>query len=96
MTRPMTLTSRPGRMALIPRFIASSVRSTRSLTSSLTSPARNVALVSPWTPWMNAVTSTLTMSPSRITVVSGIPWQITSLSETQLDLGNDLYPRVDG
>jgi len=30
----------------------------------------------------------LTMSPSSTTVESGIPWQITSLSEVQQDLVN--------
>jgi hypothetical protein len=29
----------------------------------------------------------LTMSPSLITVSSGIPWQITSLSEVHSDFG---------
>ena len=29
----------------------------------------------------------LTMSPSWMTVVSGMPWQITSFSEVQQDLG---------
>ena len=32
---------------------------------------------------MKAVTSMLTMSPSWITVESGMPWQMTSLSEVQ-------------
>ncbi len=31
--------------------------------------------------------STLTMSPSAMTVSSGMPWQITSLSEVHSDLG---------
>ena len=31
--------------------------------------------------------STLTMSPSPITVSSGIPWQITSFSEVHSDFG---------
>ncbi|SKX84466.1 Uncharacterised protein [Mycobacteroides abscessus subsp. massiliense] len=38
----------------------------------------------------------LTMSPSSITVESGIPWQMISLSDVQHDLGNPLYPSVDG
>jgi hypothetical protein len=69
------------------RMVASWVRSTSSRTSSSTSPARNVAFVSPCTPPMNAVTSMLTMSPSWMTVESGMPWQITSLSDVQHDLG---------
>ena len=32
----------------------------------------------------------LTMSPSSTTVESGMPWQITSLSDVQHDLGNPL------
>ena len=71
----------------MPRIIASLVRSTRSRDSSSTLPARNVALVSPCTPPMYAVMSTLTMSPSMITVSSGIPWQMTSLSEVHSDFG---------
>jgi hypothetical protein len=39
---------------------------------------------------MYAVTSTLTMSPSSITVESGMPWQTTSLSEVQQDFGKPL------
>ncbi len=31
--------------------------------------------------------STFTMSPSAITVSSGMPWQMTSLSEVHSDLG---------
>lgn len=50
-------------------------------------PARKVALVSPCTPSMKAVTSMLTMSPSSITVESGIPWQMISFSEVQQDFG---------
>ncbi|SKZ48067.1 Uncharacterised protein [Mycobacteroides abscessus subsp. abscessus] len=49
------------------------MRSTRSRTSCETSPARNVALVSPCAPSMYAVTSMFTMSPSSMTVESGIP-----------------------
>ncbi|CFS60772.1 Uncharacterised protein [Mycobacterium tuberculosis] len=32
----------------------------------------------------------LTMSPSVITVESGIPWQMTSLRDVQHDFGNPL------
>ncbi len=71
----------------MPRIIASRVRSTSSRDSSVTSPARNVALVSPCTPPMKAVMSMLTMSPSRITVSSGMPWQMTSFSEVHSDFG---------
>jgi hypothetical protein len=39
---------------------------------------------------MNAVTSMLTMSPSSITVLSGMPWQTTSLRLVQHDLGKPL------
>jgi hypothetical protein len=52
-----------------------------------TSPTRNVAEVSPCTPSMKAVTSTLTMSPSRRRRESGIPWQTISLTEVHSDLG---------
>jgi hypothetical protein len=63
------------------------VRSTRSRVSSATSPARNVALVSPWTPSMYAVMSMLTMSPSSIRRLSGIQWQTTSLTLDHSDYG---------
>jgi hypothetical protein len=36
---------------------------------------------------MYAVTSRFTMSPSRSTVESGIPWQMTSLIEEHRDFG---------
>ena len=39
---------------------------------------------------MYAVMSTFTMSPSARTVVSGMPWQITSLTDVQSDLGKPL------
>lgn len=38
-------------------------------------------------PPMYAVTSRLMMSPSRSTVESGMPWQMTSLTEVHNDLG---------
>jgi hypothetical protein len=87
MTRPTTFSARPGRTALIARIVASWVRSTSSRSSSVASPARNVPFVSPWTPPMNAVTSMLTMSPSWITVESGMPWQMTSFRLVQHDFG---------
>jgi hypothetical protein len=74
----------------MPRIIASWVRSTSSRASSSTSPTQKVASVSPCTPSRYAVTSTLMMSPSSITVVSGMPWQITSFSEVQHAFGNPL------
>ena len=89
-TRPITLIGRPGATARIPRIIASWVRSTSSRASSVTLPTQNVASVSPCTPSRYAVTSTLMMSPSSITVESGMPWQITSLSEVQQDFGKPL------
>src|SRR3954453_21403257 len=96
MTRPMAVIGRPRATAGMPRIIASGARSTSSRASSLTSPTQKVASVSPCTPPMYAVTSTLMMSPSSSTVVSGMPWQITSLSEVQHDFGKPLYPSVDG
>ena len=87
MTRPTAFSGRPGATARMPRIIASWVRSTSSRDSSATSPARNVALVSPCTPPMKAVMSTLTMSPSLTTVSSGMPWQMTSFSEVHSDFG---------
>src|SRR5438477_367040 len=86
-TRPITLIGRPGATALMPRIIASRVRSTSSRASSLTLPTQNVASVSPCTPSRYAVTSTLMMSPSSITVDSGMPWQTTSLSAVQRGVG---------
>jgi hypothetical protein len=50
-------------------------------------PTGNVALVSPWTPFRKIVTSRLTMSPSTSARSSGIPWQITSLTDVHSDLG---------
>src|SRR5439155_4025993 len=67
-----------------------------SRASSLTLPTQKVGSVSPCTPLRYAVTSTLMMSPSARTVESGMPWQITSLSEVQQDFGKPLYPSVDG
>ena len=87
MTRPTALSGRPGATARMPRMVASRVRSTSRRASSDTSPTQNVWLVSPCTPLRYAVTSTLRMSPSSITVESGMPWQITSLSEVQHDFG---------
>ncbi|MCY1559372.1 hypothetical protein D9M68_964030 [compost metagenome] len=69
------------------RFRDSLVRSTRSLDSSSTSPTRNVKFVSPWTPPMKAVMSMFRMSPSWTTVLSGMPWQITSFSDEHRDFG---------
>jgi 4-methylaminobutanoate oxidase (formaldehyde-forming) len=90
MTRPIALIGRPGATARMPRIIASRVRSTSRRASSLTSPTRKVASVSPCTPFRYAVTSTLMMSPSSRTVLSGMPWQMTSLSEVQQDFGKPL------
>ena len=83
----MMLIWRPGLTALIARASDSRVRSTSSRLSSSTSPTRYVALLSPCTPPMYAVTSRLTMSPSRSTVESGMPWQITSLTLVHRDFG---------
>ena len=74
----------------MPRIIASCVRSTSSRDSSSTSPTRNVALVSPCTPPMKAVMSMLTMSPSSSAGESGMPWQMTSLTDVHSDLGKPL------
>src|SRR6478752_5830696 len=38
----------------------------------------------------------LTMSPSEMTVESGMPWQMIALSDVQQDFGKPLYPSVDG
>ena len=54
------------------------------------SPTQNVALVSPCTPSTNTVTSTLTMSPSRSARSSGMPWQMTSLTDVHTDFGKPL------
>ena len=90
MTLPIAFSGRPGATARMPRIIASRVRSTSSRDSVSTSPARNVAFVSPCTPPMNAVMSIFTMSPSFMTVSSGMPWQMTSFSDVHRDFG---YPR---
>jgi hypothetical protein len=39
---------------------------------------------------MNAVMSMLTMSPSSTTRLSGMPWQMTSLTLEHSDLGKPL------
>jgi hypothetical protein len=57
--------------------------------SGSTSPTKNVALVSPWTPPMNPVTSMLQMSPSCSARESGMPWQMTSLTDVHDAFG---YP----
>ena len=49
------------------------------------SPTANVALVSPCTPPRKIVTSTFTISPSRSARSSGMPWQITSLTDVHTD-----------
>ena len=36
------------------------------------------------------------MSPSSSTVESGMPWQMTSLRDVQMDLGNPRYSRQEG
>ena len=51
-------------------------------------PTGNVALVSPCTPSRKIVTSRLTMSPSISARSSGMPWQMTSLTDVHSDLGN--------
>ena len=64
-----------------------SVASTSFCTSSDTFPTQIVRLVSPWYPFKNTVTSTLMMSPSISSVVSGMPWQMHSFREVHTDLG---------
>ena len=86
----MSLTGRPGCTASMPRHMHSSVTATSCRDAGSTSPTANVALVSPCTPPMKSVTSRLTMSPSLSTVVSGMPWQITSLTEVHTLLGKPL------
>ena len=46
-----------------------------------------VAQLSPWTPSLKAVTSIFRMSPSASGRESGMPWQITSFTDVQQDLG---------
>ena len=55
--------------------------------TSSTSPTRNVQLVSLCTPSRKIVTSMLMMSPSRSWRLSGMPWQMTSLTDVHTDLG---------
>ena len=50
-------------------------------------PTPTVAEVSPCIPSTYAVTSMLTMSPSARGRSSGIPWQSTSFTDVQIDLG---------
>jgi hypothetical protein len=40
--------------------------------------------------------SMLTMSPSSIRRLSGIPWQTTSLTLEHSDFGKPRYPSVEG
>ena len=51
-------------------------------------PTTNVLLVSPYHPSSTVVTSTLTMSPAfNVTLSDGTPWQTTSLTLMQDELG---------
>ena len=90
MAWPMSRTVPPGRTAAMPTSRHSRVTSTSRADSSATSPTKNVALVSPCTPLRKIVTSQLTMSPSLSTVESGIPWQMTSLTDVHNDFGKPL------
>ena len=87
MARPMSLSGRPGTTASMPYHMHSSVTFTSWRLAGSTSPTRNVALVSPCTPLMNAVTSMLRMSPSCNTRLSGMPWQMISLTLVHTLLG---------
>ena len=69
----------------MPRIIVSCATVTRFCARGWISPTAKVALQSPCTPWMKAVTSTLRMSPDSITVESGMPWQMTSFRLVQQD-----------
>ncbi len=88
MARPISLMGWPGFAASMPRSRHSLVTATRRRDISSTLPTKNVAFVSPWTPSLNRVTSMLMMSPSTSGRSSGMPWQMTSLTEVQTDLGN--------
>ena len=90
MARPMSEMGRPGRTASMATSRHSRVTPTRRREASSTLPTPKVALVSPWTPSRYTVTSMLTMSPSARGRSSGIPWQMTSLTDVHTDLG---YPR---
>ncbi len=92
----MTLTSRPGWAAAMPRSMAACVTSTSFFACSEPAPAMKLPQLSPWTPCLYAVMSTLTMSPSSMTVESGMPWQMTSLIEVHSDLGNGGRPAAPG
>ena len=83
----MTLIGRPGRTARMPRSIASRVRSPSSRTSGRGSPAKNVAQVSPCTPSDEGGDVDLDESPSASGRESGMPWQITSLTDVHSDFG---------
>jgi hypothetical protein len=61
---------------------------TRNLLDSATSPTKYVSLRSTWNPSLKTVTSRLTISPFYKGLLSGIPWQITSFTDVQRDLGN--------
>ena len=84
---PILRTGVPGLQILIASAKERSVTSTRRATSSVTSPTRIVLEVSPWYPFKKTVTSTLMMSPSLSSVVSGIPWQMHSFSDVHTLLG---------
>ena len=71
----------------MPLYSATRVSATSRRECSSTSPIINVTDVSPWTPSRYTVTSTLTMSPSASRRESGIPWQITSLTDVHTDFG---------
>jgi len=54
------------------------------------SPTTNMRLVSPCQPSLMTVMSRLTMSPFFSGLSFGMPWQITWLTEVQIDFGYGL------
>ena len=53
-------------------------------------PTHTVPQLSPKTPSTKTLTSNETTSPSRRTRESGIPWQMTSFGDAQIDLGKPM------
>ena len=71
--------------SLAPRVASTSLRPAAS-----TSPTHTVPQLSPKTPSTKTLTSNETTSPSRRTRESGIPWQMTSFGDAQIDLGKPM------
>jgi hypothetical protein len=77
----------PGATASTPASRQDLAVSTSRRAIGFTRPTQTVLEQSPWAPPAKTVTSRLTVSPERSRRPSGMPWQMTSLTEVQIDFG---------